>query len=286
MIWFGKRRGYLSDWTTQMWVRATGRRVDLQESPWLAGPRGGTRCIGADFFEEYARSSGRELVSSGAPRGLVRDLSEVTAGAHVDPKVADFYEQTSEYEMDCWSEWSAPFRPIGRLLAVLFSRRLEQLNVPLSGLDTSRGITSRVLLLRGSEGEVETAWVRELSALGRIIYAGSYSVCRLPGLPGPCVKVVFPLPNGRAIVFMRAEVQADGSLRLLSDGRGFGDPGFYFVVEGNGRAWARYVASMNETIHVYAAEGESVRTDHVLRIWGRTFLRLHYRLWRPPQERI
>lgn len=79
---------------------------------------------------------------------------------------------------------------------------------------------------------------------------------------------------------MRAEVHADGSLTVISDGSSFGDPGFYFVVEHPDVAWARYVRTMKETIHVYAAEEGGVRADHVLRIWGFTFLRLHYRLTR------
>ena len=79
------------------------------------------------------------------------------------------------------------------------------------------------------------------------------------------------------MVIMRPEVHSDGSLTVISDGRTFGDPGFYFVVEQNGVAWARYVRTMKETIPVYPADG-LVRADHVLRIWGRIFLRLHYRL--------
>jgi hypothetical protein len=77
---------------------------------------------------------------------------------------------------------------------------------------------------------------------------------------------------------MRPEVHPDGSLTVISDGSTFGDPGFYFVVEQDRAAWARYVATMKETIHVYPAAAGQVRADHVLRIWGRTFLRLHYRL--------
>lgn len=86
------------------------------------------------------------------------------------------------------------------------------------------------------------------------------------------------LPNGRAMVIMRPEVHPDGSLTVISDGNGFGEPGFYFVVEQNAGAWARYVRTMKETIHVYPAERGSVRADHTLRLWGGTFLRLHYRL--------
>jgi hypothetical protein len=171
------------------------------------------------------------------------------------------------------------------LLALLFSRRLQQLNVPLSALDTSRGITSEVLqLVEPTSGEVRyTAWLRTLIGSGNVLYAGSYSLVRIPGYPGPCVKVVFPLPNGNAQVLMRPTVHADGSLTVTSAGARFGAPGFYFTVHHRAgeRApvWARYVKALRESIHVYAAT-DGVRADHVLTLFGATFLRLHYRLVR------
>lgn len=278
MIWLGAQRGYLSDWLTQEWVRRTGRRVELAKISWLKGPTGATGGIGSQFFDDYAARSGLEILAGDAPRGLVEDLAAVLGDARIDPAVAAFYERTSEYKMDCWSEWSPLFRPFGRFLALMFSRRLEQLNVPLGGLDTHRGISSRVVVMRTQEGELETAWVRQLIASKRTLYAGSYSICCVPGFASQCIKVCFPLPNGRAIVIMRPEVHPDGSLTVVSDGRGFGDPGFYLVVEHERAAWARYVRSMKESIHVYVAEPDTVRADHTLRIWGRVFLRLHYRL--------
>ena len=118
---------------------------------------------------------------------------------------------------------------------MLFSRRLQQLNVPLSPLDTSLGISNRVLKLRAPDGRpVLTAWVRELLASRHTLYAGSYGVWRVPGEPGPCMRVVFPLPNGSAIVIMRPD-RADGSLTVSSFGNAFGGAGFYFYV-GDGPA--------------------------------------------------
>jgi hypothetical protein len=73
---------------------------------------------------------------------------------------------------------------------------------------------------------MQTAWVRELHGTGNVLYAGSYSICSIPGHPNPCVKVVFPLPNGNAIVLMKPEVHADGSLSVKSVGAKFADPGF------------------------------------------------------------
>jgi hypothetical protein len=164
---------------------------------------------------------------------------------------------------------------------VLFSRRLQQLNVPLSSLDSSKGITSAVVQLRdpASGRVVQTAWVRELLATRNVLYAGSYSICRVPRYPNPCVKVVFPLPNGNAIVIMKTEAHPDGSFSVTSAGEKFGDPGFYFVVHAGPRmAWARYVRSLKETIHLHPSERDTVRADHVLWLWGIQFLRLHYRM--------
>jgi len=156
-------------------------------------------------------------------------------------------------------------------------------NVPLSALDTSHGITSDIIqLLDKTTGDVVyTAWVRELKGSGNVLYAGNYSLCRPPRFDGPCVKVVFPLPNGNAVVVMKPEVHSDGSFSLTSAGRGFGEPGFYFVVRNaNGSISSRYVQALRETIRVCAAKGAEVRADHVLKLWGMTFLRLHYRLQR------
>lgn len=284
VIWLGTKRGYLSDWLTQLWVRATGRRVEPGKLSWLSGPTGPTHGIGAQFFDDYAARSGFEVLPGNSPRGLLEDIAALLGGDRVDPAVAAFYERTSEYQMDCWFEWAPVFRPFGGLLALLFSRRLEQLNIPLAGLDTHRGISSRVLVMRTPQGELQTAWVRQLLASKRTLYSGSYGVCGMPGHPGQCIKVCFPLPNGRAIVIMRPQVHPDGSLTVISDGGQFGEPGFYFVVEHECASWARYVRTMKESIHVYAAEADVVRADHTLRIWGRIFLRLHYRLTRNQRD--
>jgi hypothetical protein len=195
--------------------------------------------------------------------------------------VARFYERTATYELDAWAQWCGLFKPFGWLLAVLFSRRLQQLNVPLSGLDTSRGVTSEILQFidPGTSALRHTAWYRRLPGTGHVLYAGFYSVCALPGHGDPCVKVVFPLPNGNAIVIMRTEVPPDGSLVLISAGDRFGEPGFSFTVHGDrGTVWARYVRALREKIHVFQAEGGLLRADHNITYFGATFLRLHYRM--------
>lgn len=286
-MWLGERRGNLIDWSTQQWVRATGRHVDLAAFPWLAGPVGSTRGIGLDYFDKWAAGEGLEVRRYRSGKGLLLSFAALSGpefdASAVSPAIADFYEHAADFEIDVWSEWRGLFRPFGFLVAAIFSRRLEQLNLPLSPLDTSWGMTSEVIhIIAPHTGDVrESAWVRTLIKTRRIVYVGSYSVATPPGAAGPCVKTVFPLPNGNAIVFLRPEALPDGSLVLVSEGRRFGEPGFYFTVHpGDGSVVARYLRSFRERIHVYAADGSAVRADHTMSLWGLPCLHLHYRLRR------
>jgi hypothetical protein len=289
MIWLGSRRGYLSDWVTQRWIHLTGRRVSTASQPWLAGPIAATTGIGSDYFASFASAEGLRLCDPEGGAGIIPDFATLRGAnfdpSHIHPAVAHFYEHTSAYELDAWAEWCGLFRPFGWLLAVLFSRRLQQLNVPLSSLDTSRGLSSEVLqFVDPASGLLRhTAWFRRLHGSGNVLYAGFYSVCALPDHPDPCVRVVFPLPNGNAIVIMRTERRADGSFMITSAGNSFGEPGFYFTVhDDSGVVWARYVRALRESIHVFPGENSLVRADHVLTYFGATFLRIHYRMRRLP----
>jgi hypothetical protein len=287
-MWLGDKRGHLTDWTTQLWVKLTGRRIDLEFYPWLQGPVGKPEGIGPDFFHQLARDCNL-VVEQG--RGLLEDFHQLASERcdmeKISPLVKDFYENTECYELEAWSEWSGFFRPFGWALATVFSRRLQQLNVPLSNLDTSRGMTSKVIgLADPTTGKKYcTAWVRQLLSNRSVVYAGSYSVCTLPDVSGACVKVVFPLPNGNAIVIMYAESLPEGSFSITSSGAQFGEPGFYFTVCTDHGVWARYVRAMRESIRVYPSGTFDVRADHVLRIWGVVFLRLHYKLSRVRAEK-
>ena len=283
MLWLDDQRGYLVDWVTQLWVQYTGRRVEPQSHTWLETPIGPPSGIGPSFFHDLAQQRGWRLESD--RRGLMR--LQALHGAEFDasrlqPGVRDFYEQTSDYHLDVWFEWCGVFRWLGGLVVGLFSRRLQQLNLPISPLETSRGIDSQVLeLVEPSTGQtMVTAWLRRLLHSGHVLYAGVYSTCQLPNNEQVHVRVAFPLPNGSAIVILKPNLLPDGSLRLDSSGRGFGHPGFYFSLQNAGGFWARYVPTFHETIHVYEAEAGVVRTDHVFSIWGQRFLHLHYRMVR------
>jgi hypothetical protein len=153
--------------------------------------------------------------------------------------------------------------------------------MPISPLETSCGITSDIIqLLDKKTRRIRfIGWIRTMISSGDVIYVGLYSICIPPKWNEPCLKVVFPLPNGHATVIMKPEICHDGSLKLHSVGDAFGDAGFYFVVsDKKGNVWAKYIGAMQETIHVYPGKKSELRADHVLKFFGLVFLRLHYRM--------
>jgi len=282
-FWLGNKRGYLTDWITQRWVQLTGIKVDLTKESWLLGPLGDTKKIGEEFFKQLAEETNLKVVINADNSGLLKSLNVLKNNSPVDinQKVTDFYEHTINYGFDVWSQWTAFFKPFGMLLAFIFSRRLQQLNVPLSSLDTSHGVTSDIIQLKNDSGEaVHTVWLRKKNESKDVIYAGCYAFCNPPNVNYNCIKVVFPLPNGNATVIMTPVIGEDGSLTLVSHGNKYGDPGFYFIIKKReGLYYVKFLKTMRETIHVYEDEQKVLRTDHTLTIWKRTFLKLHYKIY-------
>jgi hypothetical protein len=135
-----------------------------------------------------------------------------------------------------------------------------------------------VVPLRAQGEQVAAMWLRRLRSTGAVVFSGLYSVVELPS-GEPAVRVVFPLPEGRLVVLLRA-VNAPGGALLLESGPGaWGTPGTYLVVETSSGCWARRVP-LHESFHVYLDDEGVLRTDHHLRLGAATVLRLHYRLTR------
>lgn len=269
------------DRATQLWVRITGRRVRVSEQAWLSGPVGETEVIGEKFFHRFADREGLVLDTQSPVRGLLPSIAVLDGpdfeSRKLGERVADFYQRTSLYSFEVSSRWSGGLRPFARVISLLFSRRLRQLNVPLSDEESRGGATSEVFLVGRGDQHTFSAWVRTLTSTGNTLYAGAYSTTKIPGHGSPCVKVVFPLPNGNAVVIMRPELQEDGSLRLCSEGKRFGDPGFYFYVREDAEGGvARYVRALQETIHVYPGKEPGVLAVHEVKLWGSRFLRQNY----------
>jgi hypothetical protein len=184
--------------------------------------------------------------------------------------------------MDVWSRTYFPANLGLALLVTTISRQVNQLNFPLSPLETALGMVSEIITLRTADGAVKyTGWFRTLAAqTDRTIYTGFYMTERVPEESAPCVKVVFPMPNGNATVILRPRV-VDGALELDSGGGTFGGAGFYRVHARDGeriRVWR--VRTLKEHFRVYVDGKGVLRCDHAVKFLGLPVLRLHYKMFR------
>lgn len=272
--------GRVADEITQSWVRLTGRMVDLSAQTWLDGPIGGHEVVAAEWLPDIEERLGGVQRRSG---GLLPTMSAL-AGSTFDPaalrpEVADFYERTSEFRLDVWSQWSPWMWPGGWLISAVFAKRLQQLALPLRPLEVAYGIDSEVVTVEDASGhQLGAAWLRKVRATGQSIYSGWYSSACLPGSSDPVVRVVFPLPNGSCTVFLSPSNGTDGALVLSSPLGPFGAPGAYLLVRAaEHQARVRRIP-IAETFRVFVDDDGSLRTDHHMQLGRATVVRLHYRM--------
>jgi hypothetical protein len=260
-----------------------GRRRARAEHPWLQGPMGAD-VIGDAPYGDVAAAEGLTVERTSRAGGLVPDFGALAGPtfdpAAVHPLIRAFYERTSDFAMDVWSQTFFPTNLALALLVTTISRQVNQLNFPLSPLEAALGMASEIILLRRPDGSIRyTGWFRTLAPQQRVLYTGFYMLERAPGEDGPSVKVVFPMPRGNATVILRPRAHPDGSFTLDSSGRGFGQAGFYRVAAHGAkglRVW--YIRTLKEHFHVYVDERGVLRCDHSVRFLGLPVLRLHYKI--------
>lgn len=278
--------GAIGEQIIYLLVAIFGRRTTTAETAWLRGPLG-SELIADRPYEETAKAEGLTVERDAKESGLIPSF-DVLAGASFDPgkvhpKIRDFYERTHAYRLDTWATTYFPARLALWLLVTTISRRVQQLNFPLDGLGTAAGMTSEIVLLKRPDGTLKyTGWFRKLLPDHRVIYTGFYMTEAMPLADGPCVKVVFPMPNGNATVVLRPGNEGKDGFTLASIGRGWGDAGFYRVQRPRGgdvlRVWR--ITTLHETFRLWVDEEELVRCEHEIRFLGLRVLTLHYRISR------
>jgi len=276
--WIGARFIYLLIWIF-------GRKYPRKDVLWLAGPIGGPT-IGDSTYREVCEAEGLSIERHARDGGLVPSFEQLRSPSfdpmQVHPRVREFYEQTANFGMDVWSQTYFPAKIGLWLLVKTISRQVNQLNFPLSPLDTSRGIASEIISMRRPDGTVRyTGWFRKFTHDDVVLYTGFYMTETSPTLSAACMKVVFPMPNGNATVILRPEVLPDGTLILDSSGRQFGDAGFYrmqAVGADSLRIW--HVKALKERFRMFVDNTGTLRCDHTVRFLGMPVLSLHYKLFR------
>lgn len=276
--WMGERIIY-----SLIWV--CGRKCDVNTHSWLDGPCGNAY-IGVKPYEETAKREDLSLVRNAGEGGLIPDFDLLRSPdfdpSQVDQEIRDFYEGTAGFKLDTWATTYFPANIALWLLVQTISRRVDQLNFPLDGLDAARGMTSEVVLLQYPDGAVKyTGWYRKLRSTNKPIYTGFYTTETLPELGYAVIKTIFPMPNGNSTVFLRPENSENGGLRLVSVGSKFGDVGFYRIQRRKRGTWVWRVSQLHEIFDLYRDENE-IRCDHRISFLGFKVLALHYRIQGKP----
>lgn len=276
----------VQDWITQQWVIARGREIEPEAHPWLMGPFGNLEPIGTDFISRFAEKEGLVVQKEGAKRGIIPSIGllnlPVADLVRLSPAVVGFYENTRCYNLNFSVTWNPLFKSFGGLLNRLFSRRLNQLQVPTKNIPRAEPISSEIIhLMDPVTQEVKyTFWLRALASDGPVIYSGVYGICTLPS-GATCIKAVFPLPNGNATVLMKPSVGLKGELILDSSGNRFGDAGFYFLLkDGGGRYHAQFVRSFRDHL-VIGVQNNVIVAQQLLTLWRQKVLQFNYEITGP-----
>lgn len=260
------------DWFTQQWVILTGRIINPNKEDWLMGPFGELNGIGEGFIDQLAEKENLSIHRNLNNKGLLASIQQLNLSddeiKNLSQKVIDFYEKTSNYELEFNVKWNAFFKLFAFLVNRLFSKRINQLNIPLQNNIQEKLSSEIIQLIDNITNEVKyTIWLRKIETTGQVIYSGIYGTCTLPSNQ-TCVKAVFPLPKGNATVIMKPIVGKNNELILDSSGKRFGDAGFYFLLnDSKNNYWAKFVSSFTDEL-IIRENGEKLIATQTLKLWN------------------
>lgn len=242
--------------------------------------------VGSDYLDRHG------LRTDGDATGMVDRFSAFEGpgceAAAVHPEVSRFYERTADYALHVEPSWSPGFR-LGARLYAWFGRRIEQMNFPVHG-HPPEPLSSRIVTVEdaadGREGV--RSWVRTYDDTGAAIYVALYATHRLDGRP--YMNIAFPLPWTNLTSVLSVERLGTGEpdgVELSTATAG--DAGIYLRT-----ALGPLRIPMDETIRVSTSsadvgvdvepEGDDANlyARHEVRLFGRRFLELDYRMTRLP----
>ncbi|AFL79780.1 hypothetical protein Aeqsu_0259 [Aequorivita sublithincola DSM 14238] len=277
------RKQTFQDWITQKWVILFGNKIDAEEHKWLIGPFGSTNGIGLKFIQQLAKKEHLVIDKHKKDRGLIQSINQLKLSENeleaLSQSVIDFYENTSNYDLDLKVKWNPFFKGFGFLIKIIFSNRIEQLNVPIQNSKGSKGLKSEIIhLLEPTKNEIKrTIWLRAYKTTGQVVYSGVYETCTIPS-GETCIKAIFPLPNGNAIVILKPRVGINGELILESSGRRIGDSGFYFLLrDSKGQLWTKFIKSFKDKL-VVSCENDEITAVQTLTLWNLRVLKFEYEI--------
>jgi len=271
----------LQDWITQQWVIFFGTKINANDYKWLLGPFGKINGIGLKFIEQLSENEQLIIDDAQTNKGLLQSINQLELTSielnKLSKNVIDFYENTSNYNFELKVKWNPIFKIFGVLLKVLFSNRIEQLNIPMKNTIDSKTLKSKIIYLVNEDSNTlkRIIWLRKFKQSGQVVYSGVYETCLIPN-GQKCIKAIFPLPNGSATVILTPTVGENGELILNSSGNKIGDSGFYFLLkDGRGNLWTKFIRSFKDKL-VVSSENGKLKALQTLTMWNLIVLQFSY----------
>ncbi len=261
------------DWFTQQWIIIFGKKINPKDESWLFGPFGEIDGIGDKFISQLSQRENLEILRNCNSVGLLNSIHSLNLLepelSKLSKEVINFYENTSDYKLTLKVQWNPLFKGFGYIVNRLFSKRINQLNIPTKQIDGNEILTSEIIQLidTNSQETKYTIWLRKIESTGLIVYSGIYGTCTLPsGIT--CIKAVFPLPKGNATVILEPEVGKNHELILKSAGKKFGDPGFYFLLkDSNDNYWSQYHSTFTDEL-IVSERNQKLHAKQTLKLWN------------------
>lgn len=262
-------------------VTLLAERARTADLPFVVARRSRSRYIGTEYVRELAEELGGTYTADRRGTGIVASLDALAGPgfdpADVDPLVREFYERTTEFELDIVPRWRAWVRPGYLLYRSTVAQPLGQANLPMNQREAQRGVRSRIDTIGDVDGAVSVrGWIRSFADDDRPIMLGIYTTYVHDGRG--YVSVGFPLPEASFTATLRPRARRDGGLTLTSrvdDGQA----GHYlsYVDTEADELTTLAVPGFEEQLDVFVEDG-ALRAEHAFWVFGFPFLTLDYRI--------
>lgn len=223
--------------------------------------------VGPDFFKKYTSLAGEK-------KGLLDRFEEFDrpefSSQNVDPRVRDFYEQTTKYDLHVTAEAHSGFKVVWACLAKPFFSSIQQLNLP----DREKVVSGTIQSLNEDQDgrAAPRGWTRIDASSGRSIYVAAYSMHKSNEVTYMNISFPLPLSNMTSVLHVEhLERQEKGAIRLttLRSSNDLGDQGVYLVLRSQGLR-----LPLNETIDVWF--DDALKAQHKMWFCGWNYLSLNY----------
>lgn len=201
-----------------------------------------------------------------------------TTGIH--PWVKDFYERTTDYELELQPKWNVFFKPLYWLFRKIIAEKVGNANLPFNQKETAEGIVTYIDTIDFNNDEIPDlrGWIRTYKKTGDVIYVGIYTTVKVDHQS--YVSVGFPFQEVNLTATLAPVSKKNGTLLLTTKHSSFKHAGDYLVsIDEQQQLSIFKLKWFHEEIKVFV-KNERLLTDHKFYFLFCNFLTLKYRLIR------